>query len=68
MESRKITPRELSIVDLIAKGHTNKSIAHELKIAYSTVVHHRENIYNKLDVSCTADLLRKAVKLKLIEL
>jgi DNA-binding NarL/FixJ family response regulator len=45
---RELTPRELRIIDLIAKGFTNSNIAKALYIDIRTVQHHINNIYSKL--------------------
>ena len=62
----KLTPRELTILKAIASGTTNKAMAVDVKVAYSTIVHQRAKLYAKLQVKCTAELLKKAVKMKLI--
>jgi DNA-binding NarL/FixJ family response regulator len=45
---KELTPRELRIIDLIAKGFTNSNIAATLYIDIRTVQHHINNIYSKL--------------------
>ena len=46
-----LTPRELSVVDLLREGKPNKLIAAELKMQESTVKVHVRNILKKLRVS-----------------
>ncbi|MGH9280456.1 MAG: HD domain-containing phosphohydrolase [Acidimicrobiales bacterium] len=46
-----LTPRELEVLRLLARGHSNKQIAHELEITRKTVGNHVEHIYAKLDVT-----------------
>lgn len=46
-----ITDREREVLQLVAVGHTNKSIAAELAISEKTVERHLGNIFTKLDVS-----------------
>ncbi len=46
-----ITDREREVLQLVAVGHTNKSIAVELAISEKTVERHLGNIFTKLDVS-----------------
>jgi len=46
----ELTERELEILLLMAKGHSNQSIADELFIALKTVKTHVSNILSKLDV------------------
>ena len=45
-----LTPRELEIVPLIARGLRNKEIARELSITEGTVKIHLHNIYQKLEL------------------
>jgi len=62
----KLTPRELSVLRLVANGAPNKVIAIEQGVTYRTVVNQRSSLYKKLNVHCTADLIRRAVQMKLI--
>jgi NarL family two-component system response regulator LiaR len=43
-----LTPREVEVLTLVARGYTNKEIAHELCIAVRTVKAHVSNILSKL--------------------
>ncbi|MEZ4865802.1 MAG: response regulator transcription factor [Caldilineaceae bacterium] len=61
-----LTSRELEVLQLLAEGHTNKSIAHELKLSPKTVEKHRANIMQKLGVNELASLIRKAMQAGLI--
>ncbi|MGI9386335.1 MAG: LuxR C-terminal-related transcriptional regulator [Methyloligellaceae bacterium] len=45
-----LTQRETEILYCIGLGHTNRSIARELKIGEKTVKHHMTNIMSKLQV------------------
>ncbi len=54
-----LTPRELLILELSAKGCTNKIIAERLFISVDTVKKHLKNIYIKLEVHKKIDALRK---------
>jgi HD-GYP domain-containing protein (c-di-GMP phosphodiesterase class II)/DNA-binding CsgD family transcriptional regulator len=42
-----LTDREVEVLRLLARGHTNKSIAKHLRIATKTAGHHVEHIYAK---------------------
>ncbi|MFC1870555.1 LuxR C-terminal-related transcriptional regulator [Chloroflexota bacterium] len=44
---RQLTSKELEILDLLAKGYTNISIADALYINIKTVEHHLNNVYSK---------------------
>ena len=46
-----LTPRELEVLLLLARGASNREIARELVIAEKTAANHVEHIYTKLDVS-----------------
>jgi DNA-binding NarL/FixJ family response regulator len=57
----KISPREAQVYELIAKGQTNKHIAHELKISEKTVEKYIYNLFQKFDVVSRVQLaVRKA--------
>jgi DNA-binding NarL/FixJ family response regulator len=46
-----LSPRELEVLHLIARGRTNKEIAQQLVVAPGTVKAHTSSIYRKLDVA-----------------
>jgi len=49
-----LTPRELEVIRLLARGQTNRAIARELDISEKTVARHVSNIFTKLDLSSRA--------------
>ncbi|MEA3439815.1 MAG: response regulator transcription factor [Chloroflexota bacterium] len=51
----ELTPRELEILELIAKGYSNQKIADHLFIEVGTVKNHVHSILNKLDVRTRED-------------
>ena len=61
-----LTPREQSVVQLIAEGHTNRSIGTVLKLSVKTVETHRASAMRKLGMSSTAELVRYAIRKKLV--
>lgn len=63
----EITPREKEVLELVAQGFSTKQIADKLDISVRTVESHRINMLKKLEVSNTAELIRKSIQLKLIE-
>lgn len=63
-----ITKREREIVELISLGFSNKEIAEKILVSISTVDAHRYNILKKLEVRNTAEMIMKAIKLKIINL
>jgi DNA-binding NarL/FixJ family response regulator len=62
-----LTPRERSVVQLIAEGNTNKAICVKLGVSLKTIETHRAAAMRKLDLHTTADLVRYAVKNRLVE-
>jgi DNA-binding NarL/FixJ family response regulator len=61
-----ITRREKEIMELISLGFSNKEIADKIFVSISTVDAHRYNILKKMEVKNTAEMITKAIKLKLI--
>ena len=45
-----LSPRELEVLTLAARGHDNAGIAAELTLSIRTVERHLQNIYDKLDL------------------
>ena len=62
-----ITSRERSVVQLIAEGHSNKEAARVLNISPKTVETHRATIMRKLQIASSADLVRYAIRNKIVE-
>lgn len=55
-----LTPREIEVVGMVAKGLSNKEIGAKLFIAEGTVKIHLHNIYEKLGIGRRAELVRVA--------
>lgn len=53
----ELTHREIEILDLIARGLSNKQIAESLFLSEKTVRNHVTNIYSKLQVSSRAEAI-----------
>jgi DNA-binding NarL/FixJ family response regulator len=49
-EAQSLTPREVEVLDLLAKGFLYKEIAEKTKTTYATVHTHIRHIYEKLHV------------------
>ena len=62
------TPREMDVIRLSCKGLQYKEIAGELCIKYLTVVTIKNNIFNKLGINNTVELVLYAIKKNLISL
>jgi DNA-binding NarL/FixJ family response regulator len=58
-----LTPRELKVLTLIARGYTNQKIAHALGISVSTVKKHLRGVISKLGVSDRTQAAVRAVEL-----
>jgi NarL family two-component system response regulator LiaR len=64
----KLTTRELEILQLIAKGISNKEIADELKISSRTVKSHMVDIFRKLDVSSRTEAVITSLRIGFINI
>jgi DNA-binding NarL/FixJ family response regulator len=63
-----LSSREQNVVQLIAEGHTNRSVGTILNLSVKTVETHRASAMRKLGISSTAELVRYAIRTKLIAL
>ena len=63
---RTLTGREQEILICVAKGLSNKEIAHELNIAEKTVITHRTNFMRKLSLHNVREIVMFAIKHNLI--
>jgi len=61
-----LTPREREIVQLLAEGKSNKEVASSLGVSIRTAESHRANIMYKLKLSSLSDLVRYAVRNKIV--
>lgn len=61
-----LSNKETEVLELISMGLTNKEIASKLFVSKRTIETHRANILRKLEVKNTAELIKKATKIKLI--
>jgi DNA-binding NarL/FixJ family response regulator len=61
-----LSPREREIVQLLAEGNNNKDVARLLDLSVKTVETHRSNIMHKMDFASFADLVRYAIRNKLV--
>ncbi len=58
-----LTEREMEVLRLAARGHTNKAIGAELSISDRTVQGHLAKIYDKLNASSRTEAVMRAVAL-----
>lgn len=63
---KKLSDREMEVLELVSEGRTTKEIADQLFVSARTVDTHRVNMMKKLNVQNTAELIKKAAHLKLI--
>lgn len=57
-----LTRRETQVMEMLARGMTNREIAHDLDISIKTIDTHRGHVLKKLGVRNNAELARFAVK------
>lgn len=67
MTRSNLTPRELEILKILAKGLTNKQIGHALGISENTVRNHINSIIEKLDVSDRTEATKTAIQRGIID-
>ena len=61
-----LTPRELQMLAMIARGQVAKEISHELRISEKTVRNHVSNIYRKLGIFDRSQAVLYAIKKGLV--
>jgi DNA-binding NarL/FixJ family response regulator len=64
---RRLTSRESEVVQLLAEGRSNKEVAETLGISVKTAEAHRSNVMRKLDLHSISELVRYAVRNKMVE-
>jgi len=64
---RRLTERETEIVQLLAEAKTGKEVATRLGVSVKTVEAHRSNIMRKLNIHSVAELVRYAIRNKIIQ-
>jgi DNA-binding CsgD family transcriptional regulator len=66
LEKRNISPRELEVLELIAKGLSNAEIAERLFVSTNTVKTHLSKLFEKLDANRRTQAVEIAKQLRLI--
>jgi DNA-binding NarL/FixJ family response regulator len=64
----EFTPQERQIIELSGQGLSARMIADKLFITCRTVEHHKQNIFEKLDIHSTKELIRFAVNNGIIKI
>lgn len=62
----RLTSREREVVQLLAEGRSNKEVARVLDLSVKTVETHRAAVMRKLDLHSVADLVRFAIRNRMI--
>ncbi len=63
----RLSSRELNVLAMIANGDNPTKISEELFLSKNTVNNHRKNIMKKLNLNSTADLVKYAIKNRIVE-
>jgi len=63
----RLTPREREFLQLLAEGRSNKEIASVMGVSTKTAETHRKNIMRKLDLHSVGQLVRYAIRHRIIE-
>jgi len=66
-QAGRLSPRQREIVQLLAEGKSNKEIAAVLNISTRTVENHRAKIMETLKLNSFSELVRYAVRNKIVE-
>ena len=64
---RRLTEREMEIVQLLAEAKTGKEVATRLGVSVKTIEAHRSNVMRKLNIHSVAELVLYAVRNKIIQ-
>jgi DNA-binding NarL/FixJ family response regulator len=67
MPKDAVTPREREIIQLLAEGNSNKQVASTLGISVKTIEAHRANIMRKLRLRSISDLVRYAIRNRIVQ-
>ncbi len=62
-----LTAREREVIQLVAEGKSNKEIAVSLNVSVKTVEAHRSHLMHKLNLSSVSELVRYAIRNKIVE-
>lgn len=66
-DSRSLTPRQREVLQLLARGKSNKEVASALGISTRTAEAHRHQIMSRLNIQTLSELVLFAVRNRLIE-
>ncbi len=63
-----LSARERQVLELVAQGHSNQDIGRQLGLSHKTIARHRERIMNKLNLHSRTELVKFAIRTRLISL
>lgn len=63
----RLSPREREVVQLIAEGRSTKEVADRLGISPKTAETHRTNVMRKLNLHSVTELVRFAIRNRIVE-
>src|SRR5690606_933241 len=66
LQKLKLSNREYEVLQLLAKGYSNKDISEQLFLSESTIKTHVSNLFFKMDVKNRTQATEKAKRLKII--
>lgn len=66
LSRRKISKRELEVLELMSLGFSNQEIAEKLFVSLNTIKTHTSNLFEKLEVKRRTQAIETAKKLQLI--
>ena len=63
---QQLTDREREVLKLVAEGHTTREIAEMLVVSPKTVEWHKSSLMNKLNIHSRTDLIKFAIRKRII--
>ncbi len=67
-DEARLTEREKEVLKLVAEGLSNQEIADQLGLSIKTVMGHRANLMDKLNIHSRVELVKYAIRAGLIEI
>ncbi|WP_156801232.1 helix-turn-helix domain-containing protein [Halobacteroides halobius] len=65
-ENLELTDKQMEILEFLLQGLAEEVIAEEMNCTQANIKYHKQNIFERLDVTCTTEAIIKAIKLRLI--
>src|SRR5512141_2010676 len=63
-----LSARERQVLELVAQGYSNVDIGRQLNLSHKTIARHRERIMKKLNLHSRTELVKYAIRTRLITL